>query len=63
MDPNETLRLVRDNAHEILERDGIGCEGLSVALARDAQALDDWISDGGKLPDDWDRGGMPFRSD
>lgn len=56
MDPNEALARARRAAERLLsdgfEWDAAECEALCESL----QALDQWLSKGGFLPDDWARG-------
>jgi hypothetical protein len=51
MDPNETLRLIRD---QIIESDESGIEFYEPNYVAELfVALDDWLSNGGFLPEDW----------
>ena len=52
MDPNETLRLIRANVDNG-ERTDVDSY---VELVELVHALDDWLSRGGFLPDDWSKG-------
>lgn len=54
MDPNETLRLLRETATLVLTDSGKD-RADSVRLAELAEALDGWISKGGFLPAAWAR--------
>lgn len=62
MDPNETLRIIRDLCQYIVDEaydeDGewIGenpIASFAVDLADDITALDNWIVNGGFLPTEW----------
>lgn len=52
MDPNENLRLQRDIVADLLAGKGID-QNLAVDLAELTRAMDEWLSKGGFLPDDW----------
>jgi hypothetical protein len=52
MDPNETLKSIRDLAAEILRNDGYD-RVAGDRLAEEVTALDKWLSTGGFLPDAW----------
>lgn len=55
MDPNETLRNIRAIIREELnETDGDRLASLD-DLVQLVDSLDEWLSDGGFLPSDWDR--------
>jgi hypothetical protein len=64
MDPNEALRKIRAAVREIRSIDGMSAEELEQAdlswylatansLVEHVEALDNWITYGGFLPDDW----------
>ena len=64
MDPNETLRRLRALAATILgdheNPDGNGVDqDDAAALAEHVNALDEWITRGGFLPEPWANGGKP----
>lgn len=50
MDPNETLRRLRDFVAEALEGKGFSSEAAELF-----EALDQWLTKGGSPPDDWAR--------
>lgn len=53
MDPNEALQIIRTET--ALYR-AMGAEQLDVdRLVEAVDALDEWLSDGGFLPKDWQR--------
>lgn len=52
MDPNETLRAIRDLARLILESDQDQSHRAE-ELAEAVDALDTWLGRGGFLPDAW----------
>ena len=54
MDPNETLRRLRDWVAQI-EKQGTLCDEDLAEMAEYFSALDEWISRGGFLPCDWSR--------
>lgn len=58
MDPNVTLRELRESANDILDHGEID-EALAFAFALKFQALDDWLRKGGFLPKDWDNRPKP----
>lgn len=49
MDPNETLNTIRAEVHEIL----FGDKPDPDALAEAVNNLDEWLSRGGFLPNEW----------
>lgn len=49
MDPNETLRLLRQARHDYMDGDTDAADRLLEYCA----ALDKWLSDGGFFPDAW----------
>jgi hypothetical protein len=56
MDPNETIKQLRELAKRVLARADKGEEQDiydSIEIAEKVQALDNWISDGGFLPSVW----------
>ena len=57
MDPNAALRALRELSRSALEdADGFDSSDFSTtmcALAENFQALDEWISKGGFLPEGW----------
>lgn len=56
MDPNETLRRIRELYRSILESDikaSITVETEAEELAELVQALDGWITNGGFMPTKW----------
>lgn len=55
MDPNATLARIRERAQEILSIRAAGDEALAAAdeLAEHVQAMDEWLSKGGFLPQAW----------
>lgn len=56
MDPNETLRRMRELAKSILDSDittSITVEVDAEELAQLVQSLDGWITNGGFLPTKW----------
>lgn len=55
MDPNEALRLAREAAGELRQADDDDTlEGSQVGQLVEAfEALDEWLSRDGFLPDDW----------
>lgn len=68
MDPNETLRMVRNYVERINRlRDAAtesdlrtaleseSTEEMAFAIAEYAEALDEWLSRGGFLPEAWER--------
>lgn len=62
MDPNECLKVILDRAREIVENSDTNysvasCDALE--LAESVQNLDEWIRDGGFLPDAWLEGQAP----
>jgi hypothetical protein len=56
MDPNKTLQDMRDLAEELLfgGPSGHKLEDLADLLAEATINLDEWLSKGGFLPDDWE---------
>lgn len=62
MDPNETLRIARERAHDAYSK----ATGQEQAL-RDAvehyEALDEWLSSGGFLPIAWSKVAEAARAD
>lgn len=54
MDPNEALRRLRRLCEALSDRDDYDNE-VAGELAGQFEALDQWISKGGFLPDDWQR--------
>lgn len=55
MDPNKMLRLARTQANRVVElwhRDPLAFEE-AMALAEAFKALDQWLTRGGFVPDDW----------
>jgi hypothetical protein len=52
MDPDTTLEALRRLMEDIHEGD----EDILDSIVEHFQALDEWLSDGGLLPEDWDRG-------
>ena len=56
MDPNEALKAIRILVKSILSDETDGNDGQDlVDLAEHVQALDEWLSKGGFLPDSWQR--------
>ena len=55
MDPNATLELIRDAVQRVQADDGGELE-----LADLVKNLDEWITRGGVLPDDWQPMEDPF---
>lgn len=53
MDPNEALERLHD-ARRYFERDDLTQQDIERAMEAFI-ALDDWLSQGGFLPDDWGR--------
>lgn len=54
MDIDATLAMIRDYVADVLESD---CDSdAAIELAELVSGLDDWISRGGYLPADWQRG-------
>jgi hypothetical protein len=55
MDPNETLRLLRERAANVIRQADEGLDNPEACfdLAEAFQNLDEWISKGGFLPDAW----------
>lgn len=54
MDPNETLKNIRELAEAIFEDESQESKGdKAEELADYFQALDEWISNGGCLPLEW----------
>jgi hypothetical protein len=53
MDPNETLKIIRDLIEEILDPEAPATDTNGRDLAEDVQALDSWLSRGGYLPEAW----------
>ncbi len=51
MDPNETLKLIRDRCKAILASEE--SSDPAYFLAEDIDNLDTWLSRGGFLPADW----------
>lgn len=51
MDPNKVLKKARAKAERILNDDSNTAEAQ--AFAEHFQALDEWLSNGGFLPEDW----------
>lgn len=54
MDPNETLKNLRELARVVLEVGGDEAHADCIDLAEHLQALDDWLSKGGAKPDAWE---------
>jgi hypothetical protein len=54
MDPNETLRRLRDLSQTIIGADENESED-ALALAELVQAMDGWLKRGGFLPTEWNR--------
>lgn len=54
MDPNETLRRIRELSRRILD-DGPLNDHVNEELAELCEALDEWLSRGGFLPKAWER--------
>lgn len=52
MDPNETLREIRDLAFAVLNTDDPAAS-TAHALAARVSDLDEWLTRGGFLPDSW----------
>ncbi len=52
MDPNATLKMLRDLATDIL-MGGSDHEDAAEQIAEAFESLDQWISRNGFLPDDW----------
>lgn len=52
MDPNETLRLIRELGNELV-RDGCHDPNATEELIDLFGVLDEWLSKGGFLPDAW----------
>jgi hypothetical protein len=60
MDPNETLKKIRELVGDIQkEREDFETTQVSVELADSIDALDAWLISGGFLPEDW----KPFPKD
>ena len=57
MDPNETLRRMRELAAEIpkLDMESLADHWKATELAELVEALDNWITKGGFLPAAWNR--------
>jgi hypothetical protein len=58
MDPNETLRRLREMARDAVERFDRDEEVASADAAEMAEAfqvLDQWITEGGFLPREWEK--------
>jgi hypothetical protein len=53
MDPNETLKRLREIATEVQDLEGIVDYDQAFSLAELVLALDGWIAAGGAFPDDW----------
>lgn len=58
MDPNETLKNLRELVAEIISsknNECINCNVINIGeeFAEQFQALDEWLSEGSSLPDDW----------
>jgi hypothetical protein len=59
VDPNQALRDLRALVERVL-RDGEGADQDDAnALAAGFNALDEWITRGGFLPEPWAKGGRP----
>lgn len=56
MDPNETLRLIRKTLPNVNMDRWEGADEAAVRLTELVQALDEWLSKGGALPADWNKG-------
>jgi hypothetical protein len=55
MDPDETLRRMRELSQILLSGDM--SMWACIELAVKAEALDEWLSRGGNLPADWNKSG------
>jgi hypothetical protein len=55
MDPNETLRMIRENVQEAMNLDESGRNALDVLveLADAFDSLDTWLTSGGFQPMSW----------
>lgn len=53
MDPDSILEELRELSDDALSG-GSDPEYLSEMLAEKIQELDEWLSDGGRLPEEWD---------
>ena len=54
MDPEIVLKRIRQLTRRILESDDyVNTASTAYELAEKVQALDEWISKGGLLPEDW----------
>lgn len=62
MDPNETLKRIRELARRVRETERVDPNNFSTytanadELAFAIDALDSWITRGGFLPSDWSKG-------
>jgi hypothetical protein len=57
MDPDECLKQIRDLIMRVNAADDRGdFEGFAADLAEHVEALDEWLSKGGFLPDAWRNG-------
>jgi len=55
MDPNETLKEIRELTEKIIKCDDVVLSAqMADGIADRFQALDNWLSNNGFLPDDWD---------
>lgn len=54
MDPNETLKRLREFVNATQDFAEI-CTDVEIEIGEYIKSLDDWISNGGFLPDDWSR--------
>ncbi len=60
MDPNETLRQIREKVEKILASEvcsDVDLNGIAIDLAQNVKDLDTWLVCSGFLPYDWTIGG------